>query len=88
MLSPRLANCPKCADIQSLIAEIDCKITEISMNLYNNVVFMLKKPVSNHVLKLLLHYRRILTYKICNPNYAGCYSVEMIASKVKLLKYK
>lgn len=88
MLSPRTTSCSKCADIESALADIDCKINEISVNMYNNIVFMLNKPIPRHTLKLLLHYRRILMYKICNPGYAGCYSTESIINKVKLLKYK
>jgi hypothetical protein len=33
----------------------------------------------------LLHYKRILEYKLVNPKYAGDFSVNMIASKVKLI---
>jgi len=88
MLSPRLTNCTQCADIPSLIEEIDCKITEMAVNLYNNTVFMLNRSFNNETISDLLHYRRILTYKYCNPNYGGSYTVNMIASKVKLLKFK
>lgn len=88
MLFSRLTNCPQCADIPSLIAEIDCKLSEMSMSLYNNVVFMLNRSVNGQAIMDLLTYRRILTYKYCNPDYAGHYTVNMIASKVQLLKYK
>jgi len=88
MLSPRLTNCTHCADAASLILEIDCKIAEISNNLYNNIIFMLNKSVSEETMYDLLNYKRILMYKICNPDYAGNYTVNMIASKIKILKYK
>lgn len=88
MITPKLTNCPTCSDINSLIAEIDCKISETSSDLYNNIVFMLNKSISQEVVLDLLNYKRILLYKICNPNYAGRYSVNMIASKIKLLKHK
>lgn len=88
MLSPRLTNCPECTDIPSLISEIDCKLSEISMSLYNDLIFMLHKQCNIDLMLDLLMYKRILTYKYCNPNYAGHFSVNMIASKVKLLKYK
>lgn len=88
MLSPRLTNCPQCADIPSLIAEIDCKIAEMSTILYNNTVFLLNGQFNGEVMSDLLNYKRILMFKYCNPNYAGHYTVNMIASKVKLLKFK
>jgi len=88
MLSPRLTNCPECASIPNLIAEIDCKLAALGNNLYNNVVFMLNQPVPGGVMLALINYRRILVYKYCNPDYAACYTVNMIASRVKLLKYK
>lgn len=88
MLSPRLTNCVECSTIPFLLDEIDCKLKELAINLYNNVIFMLNQPVPSSVMIDLLNYRRILTFKYCNPEYAGCYTVDMIASKIKLLKYK
>jgi hypothetical protein len=88
MLSPRLTNCPECASIPVLIADIDCKLASLANNLYNNVVFMLNQPVPGGVMLDLINYRRILVYKYCNPDYAAPFTVNMIASKVKLLKYK
>lgn len=88
MLSPRLTNCTECANINSLINEIDCRVAELSNVLYNNTVFMLNKSFDPIALLDLLNYKRILTYKVCNPDYAGHYTVNMIASKIKLLKFK
>jgi hypothetical protein len=83
MLTPRLTNCAQCDDICSLIESIDCKVAEMSVSLYNNVVFMLNKSFNHELLSDLLNYKRILQYKICNPNYAGHFTVNMIASKVR-----
>ena len=80
MLSPRLTNCPECANIPSLIAEIDCKLADLASNLYNNVVYMLNQPVPGGTMLDLLNYRRILTYKYCNPNYLGSYRVRSLKS--------
>lgn len=88
MLSPRLTNCPECGDIPSLLGDIECKIKEVAQNLYNNTVFALNMPVPYTTMIDLIAYRRILQYKYCNPDYAKAFSVNMIASKVKLLKYK
>jgi hypothetical protein len=88
MLSPRLNNCAECADINSLINEIDCRVADLANVLYNNTIFMLNKSFNYEVMSDLLNYRRILTYKVCNPDYAGHYTVNMIASKIKILKFK
>jgi hypothetical protein len=82
MLSPRLTNCPECANIPSLLKKIDCKLAELGNNLYNNISYMLNKPIPAGEILQLITYRRILTHKYCNPNYVHEYSVQMIASRV------
>jgi len=88
MLSYRLTNCEDCASIPTLLNEIDCKLTELGNGLYSNIVYGLRMYISSYAIADLLHYKRILQYKKCNPEYASCYSVEDIASKVKLLIFK
>jgi hypothetical protein len=88
MLSPRLTNCIDCATIPALLADIDCKLTSLANNQYNNIVFSLNYPVPGVVIGDLLNYKRILTYKFCNPDYCSQFTVKMIASKVKLLIHK
>jgi len=83
MLTPRLTNCVECADVPSLLESIDCKIFEIAGKLYNNTIFALNRPIDGNVMFDLLTYKRILTYKYCNIDYAGDYTVNMIASKVR-----
>jgi len=85
MLYPRLTNCVDCSSIPVLLADIDCKLTELAKNEYNNIVFQLNWPVPGTVIWDLLNYKRILTYKYCSPEYAGSVSVERIASRVKVL---
>ena len=82
MLSPRLTNCPECANIPSLLKKIDCKLAELGNSLYNNISYMLNQPIPAGDILQLIAYKRILTYKYCNPNYACDYSVAMIASRV------
>jgi uncharacterized protein (TIGR02145 family) len=82
MLSPRLTNCPECANIPSLLRKIDCKLAELGSNLYNNISYMLNKPIPAGEILQLITYRRILTHKYCNPDYVHEYSVAMIASRV------
>ena len=88
MLSPRLTNCVDCTTIPALLADIDCKLNDLSKNLYNNIVYLLNNQVPSDVMLDLLNYKRILTYKYCNPDYASQYTIQMIASRVKLLKFK
>lgn len=88
MLTPRLTNCVECAEIPALLLDIDCKMFQLAKKLYNNTIFALNLRVDGNVMFDLITYKRILTYKLCNVDYAGDYTVNMIASKVKLLKFK
>lgn len=85
MLTPRLTECKDCVDIPKLVKNIDCKIAELSNNMYNNIVFMLNNSVPFSVLTELLVYKRILQYKYCNPEYAGTCNISQIAFKVTRL---
>lgn len=85
MLSPRLTNCPECANIPELLKRIDCKLAELGNSLYNNISFMLNKPIPAADILQLIAYKRILMYKNINPNYVHHYSISKIASKVILL---
>ena len=85
MISPKLTNCKECANIPDLLRRIDCKIAELGNNLYNNVVFMLNRPIATSEISQLLVYKRVLRNRFCDTHYAkGCpdVSTEDIASKV------
>lgn len=88
MLTPRLTYCEECSNIPSLIEEIDCKLAKLGNNMYNNITLMLNQPVPTENTIDLLMYKRILWNKYANPLYASNYSVNAIASKVKLLKFR
>lgn len=85
MLYPRLTNCVDCTTIPVLLKDIDCKLTELAKNEYNNIVFQLNWPTPGTLISDLLNYKRILTFKYCSPDYAQSFSVEKIASRVKVL---
>lgn len=85
MLSPRLTDCPECANIPNLLKEIDCRLAYYANGLYNNITFMLNQSVPAGIMIQLIAYKRILTYKNYNPNYISDISINRIASKVKLL---
>lgn len=84
MLSPRLSECIQCSNILSLLSKIDCKLGELAKAEYNNIVFALNKCVQDEQIGDLLNYKRILTYKACNPDYACGFTVNMIASRIAL----
>ena len=92
MLLPKLTNCVDCSSIPALLADINCKLAELANNLYNNTVFSLNRSIKSEVNFDLINYKRILLYRACNIDY-GNYcntdiSLEMIASRVKLLIHK
>ena len=86
MLNPRVTDCG--SDISSLIDDINCRLKDLGYDLYNNITFMLNKSVPVDAITSLLHYRRILEYKNVNTSYAENFTVNMIANRVKLLKFK
>lgn len=88
MLQPRLTNCIECASIPALLTDIDCKLTDLAKQEYNNIIFSMTNYLPGPVIGDLLNYKRILTYKYCNPDYAIMFSVQQIASRVKVLIHK
>jgi hypothetical protein len=88
MISYRLTNCEECTTIPVLLNNIDCKLTELAKKQYSNIVFALNQYIPTDVMWDLLNYKRILQCKACNADYASCYSVEEIASRVKILIHK
>jgi len=84
----RLTNCVDCVTIDNLLSQIDCKITDLAKIQYNNTLYALNLQLDSTVINDLLNYKRILTNKACNADYASCYSVDEIASKVKILIHK
>ncbi len=88
MINPRLNDCVDCTTIPNLLSDIDCKLKDLGNSLYNNTVFALNLPVPRTVFTSLINYKRILTYKLCNPDYCQCYTVKQIASRIKILIHK
>ena len=82
MLTPRLTNCRDCADIPNLVKKIDCKLSELGVDMYNNITYLLGNPIPNELMSQLIAYRRILIFKYCNNDYACKTSINDIANKV------
>jgi len=88
MLSVRLIDYEEVSNTLTLLEDIDNRINSIAKNLYNNIIFSLNKPVSFTIMSDLLHYKRILTYRIFNEDYASNFTLSTIAGRIKLLKFK
>lgn len=88
MINPRLTNCVDCATIPALLSDIDCRLAKLAKDLYNNTVFILNRDINREAISSLINYKRILTYKYCNSDWASAYTVADIASRVKLLIHK
>ena len=50
MFTPRLTDCIDCTDITSLLSDIECKVTDIAKDLYNNTIFALNRPISGDIM--------------------------------------
>lgn len=85
MLNIKLTNCRECALASKLIDAIDCQLAKMANNLYLNIAYMLDKPVEGCIISALLHYKRILTFKSCNEDWASDYSISDIASRINFL---
>lgn len=88
MLTPRLTNYIANSTIPVLLADIDERIAELATLEYNNLVFAVNNYINTTALWDLLNYKRILIYKNCNPDYCVHFTVEMIASRVKILIHR
>lgn len=85
MLTIKMTDCDQCGSILALISGIDCTITKIGNDIYNDLIFALNKSCRTGDMNDLLHYRRILIHKWCNSLYAEDFTVLQIASKVQLM---
>lgn len=88
MITPRLTDCVECTTISTLLSDIDCKLTEVAKLYYGNITLMLNNKIDNNTMWDLINYKRILTYRYFNSDYNSDYTLESIASRIKILKYK
>lgn len=85
MLNPRLVSCQECTTIEAVLSEIDCYLTKVGKDLYNNVVYMLGKAIPACDIADVLTYKRILVHRAVDDEYAGDASLSEIVSKVKMI---
>jgi hypothetical protein len=91
MLSPKLTDCADGASISTALTEIDERLTYWAKIQYNNIIFSMNSYISGEVIEDLLHYKQILTYRICTPDYAMVHGIPttcQIISRVKVLIHK
>ena len=91
MLTPRLTDCVVEASIPATLVEIDDKLTYWAKVQYNNIIFSMNNYIPGDVIDDLLHYKQILTYRLCNPTYAmicGLPTTSQVVSRVKVLIHK
>ena len=84
MSKSKFTNCNGCngISISDLLEKIDCRLTELSYDMYSNIVFMLNKSVPNYELTQLLTYREILVNKQEDEDYVEDFSIDDIAGKI------
>jgi hypothetical protein len=83
MLTSKLTNCKEGGNIQDLLNRINCKLSELSYDMYNNITFMLNINVPSSEITQLLMYRNILIDKQVNLQMSTeDYSLEDISGKV------
>ena len=91
MLSPRLTDCVIDASIPATLTQIDERLTYWANRQYNNIIFSMNNYIPGEVVNDLLNYKQILTYRLCNPDYAmvcGLPTTSEVISRVKVLIYK
>lgn len=91
MLSPRLTDCVVGASIPAALTEIDERLTYWAKLQYNNIIFSVNNYIPGEVINDLLHYKQILTYRLCTPDYAmvcGLPTTSQVVSRVKVLIHK
>lgn len=85
MLNQKLVDYSNYSSIEKLLTEIDIALAKNAKIMYNNLIFALNYPCNKNEIIALLHYKRILTYKLYNENYTSFWPVNQIMNKVKLL---
>lgn len=85
MWTPRLVNCDSCGKIPNLLAAIDCKIALEARKMYENITLLLNNKIDECLIKDLLQYKRILTFKYYNTDYAKDIPLSTIINRVRIL---
>lgn len=85
MLSAQIRECVDCGSIQNLLEDIDCTLAHMGRSHWLNISFDACNYYNRATVLKLLHYKRILTKKMFNPNYGCGVELASIISRVKVL---
>jgi hypothetical protein len=85
MLSPRLTACSDCQDLLPLLEQISCTLALWGQNGLTNVQYQTSLPHPKEGIERLLHYQRILTHRLFNPQYAPSVELTSIIARLKTL---
>lgn len=85
MLHVNLTHCADCHNVLDLLRSIDCTLAVYGRAHWMNTVFSASVHYDRRRVKLLTRYKRILTYRLFNPGWAGDIPLASIISRVKNL---
>lgn len=81
--------CEDCLDLQTVYADLQCTLLDLTKNKYNSLVFGVKTPFSQEKYSLILAYMRIINARLYKCSYpCSTYSNNEILSRARLLVYK
>jgi hypothetical protein len=84
MLNIKITTCTSCTNLSDLLSEVDNKLLYYGRNHWNNISLMLELDYNKAAINKLLNYKRILTKRLYNPNYACSVELNQIISQVKI----
>lgn len=85
MLTYLLNTCNNCDSVKETLKLLDEKISSMTTNNYQNLIFQLTKPFSFNKLKALIRYKGILITLYFNKSYYSPYDYKQIVAKAKTL---
>ncbi len=85
MLTYLLNTCNDCDSVKGALKLLDEKISSMTTNNYQNLIFQITKPFSTSKLKALIRYKGILTNLYFKKSYYYPYDYKQIVAKAKTL---
>lgn len=85
MLTAQIRECTDCGSVHEVLRELSCTLTHYGRNHWLNASYAACAPYPVATVRALLHYQRILTYKLFNPEWACGIELAALLSRVKTL---
>jgi hypothetical protein len=85
MLRAQIRECLDCGSLQQLLDDLNCTLSHLGRNHWLNTSFDACNFYSRNHVSTLIHYKRILTKKMFNPDYGCNADLASIISRVKTL---